>query len=436
MLQRVVLHLHEPELPRAEHLVAHAPELHAVRLFVAVLDAPAAADGVSAAVGVLDPLRRRVGVAEAGVGRDHWLGVDQTAKGDELIRAEVVVLDPGPRRVLARRTPVAVPDAVAPVVAADEITARPAIDRALELLQQRERVSAQAVDVVGGHQRRRPEEHVTLEHADLQQRALLDSRLGGESEGPLREVITLEGNFLHGAIGRALSPDQCYLDLSGAAQRLRPDVAVVTQAGLHAEVALADARAGIDARRVVPDERTGLDHRHRRRVADDLPRRGAHDRIVAVESHLPREIAALDALVRRVLRRDREIEFPVLQHLGPDAAVDATAEVLDELAVDVRIDRFTGLGGVDLNVDGAGAQAGQGQEQGGDEQGELLHGEGKAGARSTEQGAWSTEPEGPATPCSLLHAHTARLNAPNSPEGRSCSRSAVNPRHRHPACPP
>ena len=43
-------------------------------------------------------------------------------------------------------------------------------------------------------------------------------------------------------------------------------------------------------------------------------------------------------------------ELAVLEHLGPDAAVDAAAEVLDELAVDVLADGLAGFRGVDRDA--------------------------------------------------------------------------------------
>ena len=66
---------------------------------------------------------------------DHQrLGLDRAAERHELVDAEIVVLDALPGRVLSRRSAVGVSDAVPPVVAADEISARPAIDRRVELL--------------------------------------------------------------------------------------------------------------------------------------------------------------------------------------------------------------------------------------------------------------------------------------------------------------
>ena len=63
-------------------------------------------------------------------------------KVHELVEADVVGLDALPGRVLARRPAVAVADAVLPVVAADEVAARPAVDGRVELAQERQRVGA------------------------------------------------------------------------------------------------------------------------------------------------------------------------------------------------------------------------------------------------------------------------------------------------------
>ncbi len=94
-----------------------------------------------------------VDVAQAAVERDVGFGAENPAEGHELVQPEVIVFDAGPGRVLARRTAVAVADAIFPVVAADEVAARPAIDRRIQLLQHLQRVGPHALDIVGGHQR-------------------------------------------------------------------------------------------------------------------------------------------------------------------------------------------------------------------------------------------------------------------------------------------
>ena len=65
------------------------------------------------------------------------------------------MLDPLPGEVFARRTTIGIADAVFPVVPAGKVSARPAIDCGVELLEQFQGVSPQALDVVGRHQRKR-----------------------------------------------------------------------------------------------------------------------------------------------------------------------------------------------------------------------------------------------------------------------------------------
>ena len=130
VFQHVLVEFHVAELPRPPHFVADAPVLDAVRLGVAVLRRASEPPIVSLEpFAVFDFLRGRIVVAKAGVNGDHRLGADLVAEVDELVDAEVVVLDAGPGRILARRPAIAGADAVAPVVAADEVSAGPAVDR-------------------------------------------------------------------------------------------------------------------------------------------------------------------------------------------------------------------------------------------------------------------------------------------------------------------
>ena len=55
------------------------------------------------------------------------------------------------------------------------------------------------------------------------------------------------------------------------------------------------------------------------------------------------KLAAKISLVGIVVLGDREVELAILEHLGPDPAVDAASQVLDELAVDERRDRLARL---------------------------------------------------------------------------------------------
>ncbi len=328
---------HVPQLPRAPHLVADAPVLHPERLGGAVFDAPAAPQGLRRPVAVLELRGGGVGVAKPRVHRDPGLGLDQPAEAHELVHAEIVVLDAGPGRIRARRTAIAVADAVAPVVAADEIAARPAVDRGSQVLQQSEGVGTQAFDVVRGHQGDRSDER----HAFLDQK--LEGRLVG---GPFsREaewealVVGGSGSQGDGSLGRRVVPPR-ERDIDGhvlAAVAFEPDIARIALALGHPEVLLADAGAGLDARRVPPDKRLVPAHGKTLGRADDPPRRSADDG----------EGRFAQRPVRAIVGGDGVVELPVFEHLGPNAAVDAASEMLDELAVDVQRHRFLHLAGLD-----------------------------------------------------------------------------------------
>ena len=86
--------------------------------------------------GVFDLVGRLLDTPQTGVDGNVGLGADLGAKGHELVQAEVVVLDIIPCPLPARRPPVAVADAVLPVVAGDEVAPGPARDGRIELLDQ------------------------------------------------------------------------------------------------------------------------------------------------------------------------------------------------------------------------------------------------------------------------------------------------------------
>ena len=133
-------------LPTHQYFTAYGSD-------VAVFNAPLAADRVFGAVDIFDFLRGGIVVAEAGVHGDHRLGVDFMAEIEELVDADIVGIDAGPGRILARRAAVARADAVAPVVAADKVAAGPAVDRRIQLLEQSKRVATKTANVVGRHER-------------------------------------------------------------------------------------------------------------------------------------------------------------------------------------------------------------------------------------------------------------------------------------------
>ena len=125
-----------------------------------------------------------------------------------------------------------------------------------------------------------------------------------------------------------LAPDEADLDRAGLAPR-QPDASHVGlarhqgQSGLHDAAGLVAGQR--DPRAVFAYEGRFPDHRHRLRGADGLP--------------------------GRLALADRVEELAIFEHFGPDAAVDAAAEVLDELAVNVLGDRRADLGGIDADRD-------------------------------------------------------------------------------------
>src|SRR5207237_5053492 len=115
-------------LPHPVHLVAQSPVAHAIGLGVSVLAAQIRPGGVAGAVAVLDPRLGLIHRAGAHVHADERLGSEHAAILDELVGAEAVRLLRVPRQLAAPRTPVPGPDAVEPVIAADEVAARPSQD--------------------------------------------------------------------------------------------------------------------------------------------------------------------------------------------------------------------------------------------------------------------------------------------------------------------
>ena len=254
-------------------------------------------------------------VAKAAVHRDVRLGANQPAERHELVDPDVVVLHALPRGVLARRPPVALADAVAPVVAAHEVAAGPAVDRRVQLAQQRQRVGAEALDVVGRHERHGADPDSALSAGgDLQPRVI--GRCAGREGNRIRPVALVERPDGHRLpVRRPGAPHEADFDRPGLRRALqRPAAAGVARASHDAEAGLGEARrparaVQLELRRVRPHERLRPRHRHAARLAEDRPRR------------LP-------------FRHGVE-ELPVVDHLGPDATVDAAAQMLDELAVDV-----------------------------------------------------------------------------------------------------
>ncbi len=70
------------------------------------------------------------------------------------MQAHIIVLHALPCGVLARRPPVAVAYPVLPVITADEVTPRPAVDRSVKLLQQGHYIRPESFNIVRRHEAR------------------------------------------------------------------------------------------------------------------------------------------------------------------------------------------------------------------------------------------------------------------------------------------
>ena len=267
-----------------------------------------------------------VGVAEAGIHGDEGIGADLFAELDEFVGAEVVVLDSAPGGVSPRWTAVSITDSVAPVVAAHKVSAGPAVDRSAQFLELHKSVAAHAFDVVGGHDGEGSEGDG----------AAFDSDRNGHF---ITSFVSLElvGEL---CIATGFGVDGCGFgaegngDFGGSREGLEPDGADVLFTGEGAETVLADfGPVGKDGG-VAADEDVLL--RHFNLAAIDLPGRSAD----------AGEVGVFHRDIGRVGGFDGVEEFAIFEHFSPDAAVDATAEVLDELAVDIGIDCVPSLCGV------------------------------------------------------------------------------------------
>jgi len=328
----VLLQRHVTKLPVAVHLVADRPPAHAIGLGVAVLGAQFAHRRVHAAVGVLDHVHGQLHVALAAVDDHVRLRVDFPTELHELVDAEIVVLDALPGRVLAGRAAVGVPDAVLPVVAAHEIPARPAVDRRIQLLQELQRVGPHAVHVVLRHERDRADAEAAAAPDNLQT-PVVRVGLGRELQRKHTELRRELRDADHAAVTGARSPNQADGDFLGrrSGGNLRagqPDAPDVALAFAQRQSALPDACLDLlvgqgDLGRVLPDEWFRALH-----LAHLGPHHGLPGRLLVIH---------------------RVEELAVFEHLGPDPAVDAAAQVLDELAVDILRDRCPLLRGVDAD---------------------------------------------------------------------------------------
>ena len=333
LFELVVLAFHVAELPGPPHLIADAPLLHVPRFRVAVGGTQFSHWSVGGAVDILELGGAGIGVAEAGVHRDDRFGVDGPAEADELVHAEVVVFDARPGGVLAWRAAVAFADPVTPVVTAHEISAGPAVGGGVEFLEERQGVGPHAVDVVGGHEGKAADRHGAGIVEGKGQRGVI--AVGARTQLEIDPVEFAVGLGSEPCLGQLLvglgvhERDACR-SVEGF-QHLEACVADVFPALAHPDAGLRDASEG---RLIVAAQ-------HRSLVAGE--------EVAGIARHGGRDALA-EGLPRRASGIHRTIELPVIQQLRPDAAVDATPEVLDELGVNQLGDWLAAGGEVDLDV--------------------------------------------------------------------------------------
>ena len=135
------------DLPGAVHLVAEAPELDVIGGFAAVFAALVRPVGVHVAVAVFQQFHGVLRGAGAEVHGHHRLRADALAPLQEFIRADLIRLNGAPSHVRADGTLVLRTDAVAPVVAGQEVAARIADLRDMQRTDELFHVAAEAEGV-------------------------------------------------------------------------------------------------------------------------------------------------------------------------------------------------------------------------------------------------------------------------------------------------
>jgi len=139
-----------------------------------------------------------------------------------------------------------------------------------------------------------------------------------------------------------LAPDQGYLhDCAGRTGQ--HDAARISLVFAHSQTRLQDSM------------RLGAAELHERRVIAGVRvfRIRGYNFVTANRRPIARLGAAPTARSRELLRLfggDLVVEFPVLEHLGPETLVDDVSTVLKKLPVDVLRDRGTGLRGVNRDI--------------------------------------------------------------------------------------
>ena len=279
VLPDVIGERHVAELPVAVHLVADRPPPAPERRRLAVLRAEGTHGRRPGAVDILDFVSRSGHIAETAVDGNIGLGSNQAAQRHEFVNPDVVRLDPLPRRVLPRRPPVTIAEAVPPVVPADEVPAGPPVDGGVQLAEQGEDVRPESFHVVRRHQRDRANPVRSGPLARDLQAARIGGVAGGESQSGGLERGTDPRNRHGLTVRRRLPPHEAHGNRGGSSLAGQNDPADVPLAGNERERALRDARARTGGRRADLGRLRAAERRRRvlirsvRGIANGPPRR-------------------------------------------------------------------------------------------------------------------------------------------------------------------
>ncbi|OQB31176.1 MAG: hypothetical protein BWY07_02391 [Candidatus Hydrogenedentes bacterium ADurb.Bin170] len=331
------------QLPETVHFIAHCPPDSLPRLFSAIGGPFFPFLRIRAAGDICHFRNSRFNITESCVERNEGLCMDQFAKAHELMDAHIVVLNPCPGGIFAGRPFIPVADAVAPVVSAYEITARPAIDGRIQFTHEGKCIGAKAVHMIVGHEGRSGDEDApfpgkTESEAGMRIRTAR-CQLKGKASEFSGNAFQRAGGFLPGI----RSPLQHCFRLINRTFTAEIHITFIGISGDHFQSGMSDAAQAaffvqnnstvlFSAERILPA------HENAFRRSDDLPGRSLQN-LVGLSVSLPGGFIALMHAPAFPVAVYREEKFPVFQHLRPDAAINAATQVFNELSINIRGDR-------------------------------------------------------------------------------------------------
>ena len=309
--------------------VAQRPALHAVRFRMAVFGTEAAVRRGCITVAVFHPVGIVLRSRPGGIDGDEGLCADLVAQCEEIVCIDlVIIVSPGvglcfhPQVGLEGRPPIPGHKAVLPIVFAGEVSAGPPKQPDPHLLHERDHIPAHPMEMICRHQGNGAKRQGTgFTESDLQPGVGIASA-GGEGGAVGCIFIAAEGKLLS-VEHIPIAPDQRNGYSHGREYLGSKDELVISPFG-HGQSALADAcDPGGKPGDPLGVTLMGTDHP----IAFVMPGIGLQIRVG--EGSLFADPVPAEGAAEPVRQTD---EFPVLQHLGADAAVDAVSGVLQIVA--------------------------------------------------------------------------------------------------------